>query len=77
MEEYELDGRRLRVAFANKPSGRGENGASSRNEGKSRVSKSLFIANIPPEVKIGEMEEYFGRYGKGTWLVLGFIASKC
>ncbi|DBA00331.1 TPA: hypothetical protein N0F65_001526 [Lagenidium giganteum] len=77
MDNRELRGRRLKVAFAmsNGEGGGGGGGGDSRRDRGDRgggdnrrdplqVSPNLFVANIPPQMKMRELEEFFERYGK-------------
>ncbi|KAL0585143.1 hypothetical protein ABG067_005039 [Albugo candida] len=65
MDDTELKGRRIRVAYANSGSystSRRERPEQTRENGP--VSRNLFVANIPPNVRLRELEEFFERYGK-------------
>nr|CCA27020.1 conserved hypothetical protein [Albugo laibachii Nc14] len=65
MDDTELKGRRIRVAYANSGSystTRRERPEQARENGP--VSRNLFVANIPPNVRLRELEEFFERYGK-------------
>ncbi|KAF1313363.1 Arginine serine-rich-splicing factor rsp40-like, partial [Globisporangium splendens] len=74
MDNYEWRGRRMRVAFAtstgesdrrsrgNDGGGGGRGGGDSRSDGQ--VSQNLFVANIPPHIKMRELEEFFEQFGK-------------
>lgn len=70
MDDTELKGRRIRVAYANSGSystSRRERPEQTRENGP--VSRNLFVANIPPNVRLRELEEFFERYGKGVHLL--------
>ncbi|TMW63876.1 hypothetical protein Poli38472_014786 [Pythium oligandrum] len=67
MDGQEWHGRRLRVAFSTSSGSNGERSTreSTRDEGRNAtVSRNLFVANISPEVKLSELEEFFEQYGR-------------
>lgn len=43
------------------------NNNSSNNNNSGQVSRNLFVANIPPHLKLNEVEAFFDQYGDGTW----------
>ncbi|TYZ62821.1 hypothetical protein PybrP1_010954 [[Pythium] brassicae (nom. inval.)] len=79
MDGCDLHGRRIKVAFASSSSttdsgvdssGAAATGGESERRGASRgsedapASPSLFVANIPPHIKMRELEEYFEQFGR-------------
>lgn len=44
----------------------GNNTNSSSNNNSGQVSRNLFVANIPPHLKLNEVEAFFDQYGEGT-----------
>lgn len=94
MDQSELRGRRIKVAYptasggGSGSSGYGAGGGgygagggygnsseggdrdserrSQRSRGDTPASQNLFVANIPPHIKMRELEEYFEQFGRGT-----------
>lgn len=79
MDNQDWRGRRMKVAFATSTGdggGRpaygggggdrgGDRGGGAR-EGDAPVSQNLFVANIPPHIKMSELEAYFEQFGAGN-----------
>lgn len=78
MDNQDWRGRRMKVAFAtstgdgvgrstysNGSSGDRDHGGA-RESGDAPVSQNLFVANIPPHIKMSELEEFFEQFGAGN-----------